>query len=144
MRTSNQGAGQFQDLDCAGKPLYRHVAEAVAAWAAENVGTAGYGDVGAVVGATHPAELAQIRQWAPNVVFLVPGYGAQGGSAADVAAAFRTDGSGAIVNSSRGIIAAFAPSEPRWEQAVEHALRAAIDHLARDTPIGALLAQSMR
>lgn len=131
VRTSNKGAGQFQDLECAGKSLYRHVAEAVAAWAAERVGQCGYGDVGAVVGATHPAELAQIRQWVPNVLFLVPGYGAQGGSAADVAAAFRADGTGAVVNSSRGITFAFSPSEPRWEAAVEHATRTAMDDLAR-------------
>jgi orotidine-5'-phosphate decarboxylase len=138
VRTSNKGAGQFQDLECAGKPLYRHVAEAVCAWAAENLGQAGYGDVGAVVGATHPGELALIRRWVPDVLFLVPGYGAQGGSAADIAAAFRADGTGAIVNSSRGIIAAFHPDEPRWEQAVEQATRAAIDDLGRGTPMGLL------
>ena len=138
VRTSNKGAGQFQDLDCTGKPLYRHVAEAVAAWAAENLGQSGYGDVGAVVGATHPEELALIRHWAPNVLFLVPGYGAQGGSAADIAAAFRDDGTGAIVNSSRGIMAAFHPDEPRWEQAVERASRDAIDDLGRCTPMGVL------
>jgi orotidine-5'-phosphate decarboxylase len=138
VRTSNKGAGQFQDLECAGQPLYRHVAEAVGAWAAENLGQTGYGDVGAVVGATHPAELALIRRWLPNVLFLVPGYGAQGGSAADIAAAFRADGTGAIVNSSRGIIAAFHPDERRWEEAVEQATRAAIDDLGRDTPMGVL------
>jgi orotidine-5'-phosphate decarboxylase len=140
VRTSNKGAGQFQDLPCAGKPVYRHVAEAVAAWATENAGRCGYGDVGAVVGATHPAELAQIRAWVPNVLFLVPGYGAQGGSAADVAAAFRADGAGAIVNSSRGIIAAFQPAEVRWEHAIEQATRAAIDDLVRATPMRALRA----
>lgn len=138
VRTSNKGAGQFQDLDCAGKPLYRHVAEAVGAWAAENPGQSGFGDVGAVVGATHPGELALIRQWVPNVLFLVPGYGAQGGSAADIAAAFRADGTGAIVNSSRGITASFAPTAPRWEQAIEQATHAAIDDLARSTPMGML------
>jgi orotidine-5'-phosphate decarboxylase len=135
VRTSNKAAGQFQDLEAAGRPLYRHVAEAVAAWSAENLGSCGYGDVGAVVGATHPGELALIRQWIPNVVFLVPGYGAQGGSAADVAAAFRADGSGAIVNSSRGIIASFAPHEPDWEEAIEQATRTAIDDLAAATPM---------
>ncbi len=140
VRTSNKGAGQFQDLECAGKPVYRHVAEAVAAWAAENPGRCGYGDVGAVVGATHPAELTQVRAWVPAVPFLVPGYGAQGGSAADVAAAFRADGSGAVVNSSRGIIAAFRPDEPRWEHAVERATRAAIADLAQFTPAAALRA----
>lgn len=138
VRTSNRGAGQFQDLECTGRPLFGHVAAAVATWAGEHVGRCGYGDVGAVVGATHPAELAQVRAWAPNVVFLVPGYGAQGGSAADLAAAFRADGAGAIVNSARGIIAAFAPSEPRWEAAVERATRSAIDDLARATPMNAL------
>jgi orotidine-5'-phosphate decarboxylase len=138
VRTSNKGAGQFQDLSCGGKPLYRHVAEAVAAWSAENPGQSGYGDVGAVVGATHPSELALIRSWVPQVLFLVPGYGAQGGSAGDVAAAFRDDGTGAVVSSSRGIIGAFAPAEPHWEHVIEQATRAAIDELARSTPMGAL------
>ncbi len=101
VRTSNKGATLFQDLACAGKPLYEHVAGAVGAWAGENVGQCGLGDVGAVVGATHPAELARIRELLPNVLFLVPGYGAQGGSARDTAASFRADGTGAIVNSSR-------------------------------------------
>ena len=140
VRTSNKGAGQFQDLQAGGKPVYRHVAEAVAAWSAENVGQCGCGDVGAVVGATHPAELAQIRQWIPNVVFLVPGYGAQGGSAADVAAAFHPDGGGAVVNSSRGITASFAPHEPDWEEAIEQATRDAIDDLTQATPMGRLRA----
>jgi orotidine-5'-phosphate decarboxylase len=134
VRTSNKGAGQFQDLECVGKPLYRHVAEAVAAWSAENVGRRGYGDVGAVVGATHPAELTQLRAWLPQVLFLVPGYGAQGGSAADIAAAFRTDGTGAIVNSSRAIIAAFTPADPQWERAVESATRTAVADLASHMP----------
>lgn len=138
VRTSNKGSGQFQDLQCEGKPLYQHVANAVGAWAAENVGGSGFGDVGAVVGATHPAELALVREWIPQVVFLVPGYGAQGGAAADTAAAFRADGAGAIVNSSRGITACFKPDESRWEAAIEHAARAAIEDLAQGTPTRAL------
>jgi orotidine-5'-phosphate decarboxylase len=129
VRTSNAGAGQFQDLVCDGKPVYRHVAEAVRAWSRENPGPSGFGDVGAVVGATHPAELAELRRLLPEVFFLVPGYGAQGGSAADVAPGFRADGLGAIVNSSRGIIASFPPAEPRWEQAVETATKKAIAEL---------------
>src|SRR5262245_35600845 len=88
VRTSNPGAGLFQDLVCDGRPLYRHVAAAVAAWNREGLGACGLGDVGAVVGATHPAELAAVRALAPEVWFLVPGYGAQGGTAADVRAAF--------------------------------------------------------
>jgi len=131
VRTSNPGAGLFQDLVCAGRPLYEHVGEAVAAWAKENTGEFGLGDVGAVVGATHPAELARLRGLLPNVLFLIPGYGAQGGSAADSAAGFRPDGTGAIVNSSRGITACFKPTEPRWEAAIETATRQAGDALAK-------------
>ena len=138
VRTSNKGAKLFQDLACDGKPVYQHVAEAVGAWSAENVGACGFGDVGAVVGATHPAELASVRRWLPNVLFLVPGYGAQGGSAADVAAAFRADGAGAIVNSSRGITACFKPDEPNWEAAVERATRGTIRDLLQATPMKAL------
>ena len=77
VRTSNPGAGLFQDLIADGRPVYQHVAEAVAAWAAENVGRCGLGDVGAVVGATYPAELAALRHLTPDVIFLIPGYGAR-------------------------------------------------------------------
>jgi orotidine-5'-phosphate decarboxylase len=138
VRTSNAGAGQFQDLHCQGRPLYEHVAEAVAAWAKENVGACGLGDVGAVVGATHAAELARVRALVPNVIFLIPGYGAQGGSAKDVAAGFLPDGTGAIVNSSRGIIAAFSPEEKDWQAAVAEATREAIRNLKAQTPMGNL------
>ena len=138
VRTSNKGAKQFQDLTCDGKPLYQHVAQAVGAWSAENIGACGFGDVGAVVGATHPAELAKVRQWIPQVPFLVPGYGAQGGSAADTAAAFRADGAGAIINSSRGITACFKPDEPRWEDVIAAATRTAIQDLLQVTPMQAL------
>ncbi len=138
VRTSNPGAGQFQDLVCAGRPVFQHVAEAVGAWAGENVGNCELGDVGAVVGATHPAELAALRKAIPNALFLVPGYGAQGASAADTAAAFRPDGLGAIVNSSRGITTSFPPAERAWEAAVETATRRTIADLAAATPMGRL------
>jgi orotidine-5'-phosphate decarboxylase len=138
VRTSNPGAGQFQDLDCGGRPLYRHVAEAIRAWTRESLGRCGLGDVGAVVGATYPAELTELRAALPDVPFLVPGFGAQGGAAADVAAAFRPDGLGAVVNSSRGIIAAFAPDADDWEAAVVRATRATIEALASATPMGRL------
>jgi orotidine-5'-phosphate decarboxylase len=128
VRTSNAGAGLFQDLDCGGRKLYRHVAAAVAEWNASGLSPCGLGDVGAVVGATHPRELAELRADLPNVWFLVPGYGAQGGSARDVAAAFRPDGLGAVVNSSRGITFPFHPDDPDWEAAV---VRAA-DHAASE------------
>jgi orotidine-5'-phosphate decarboxylase len=138
VRTSNAGAGQFQDLLCDGRPLYQHVASAVAAWADEHRGACGFGDVGAVVGATHPRELALLREMLPHVILLVPGYGAQGGGAGDVAAAFCAGGTGAVINSSRGIIACFKPDEVHWEAAIIAATRAAIADLARATPMGRL------
>jgi orotidine-5'-phosphate decarboxylase len=130
VRTSNPGAGLFQDLDCGGRPLYRRVGEAVAAWARENVGACGLGDVGAVVGATYPAELAELRAALPEVPFLVPGFGAQGGAAADVAAAFRADGLGAVVSSSRGVLFPFKPDAADWEAQVERAGRETVAALA--------------
>ena len=130
VRTSNPGAGQFQDLDCGGRPLYQHVGEAVAAWARENLGTCGLGDVGAVVGATYPAELTELRRLLPEVIFLVPGFGAQGGGAADVAPAFRPDGLGAIVNSSRGILFPFKPDDADWQSAIVAATRQTIATLS--------------
>jgi orotidine-5'-phosphate decarboxylase len=138
VRTSNPGAGQFQDLECSGRPLYLRVAEAVGQWTRENLGRCGFGDVGAVVGATHRAELATARSSMPEAYFLVPGFGTQGGTAADTSPAFRADGLGAIVNSSRAIIFAFAPSDPTWEASVERAAQTTIAELARVTPMGAL------
>jgi orotidine-5'-phosphate decarboxylase len=82
--------------------------------------------------------LARVRELVPHVIFLIPGYGAQGGSARDAAAGFRPDGTGAIVNSSRGIIAAFPPGERHWEEAVTAATRATISALRADTPMANL------
>lgn len=122
VRTSNPGSGLFQNLSCDGRPLYEHVADAVAAWSAESVGASGYGDTGAVVGATHPAELAALRERLPNVWLLVPGYGAQGGAAADVRPALRPDGLGAVINSSRGLTFPYKPDDANWEAAVTRAI----------------------
>lgn len=130
VRTSNPGSGLFQNLLCEGRPLYRHVGESVAAWNHENLGQSGYGDVGAVVGATHPAELVELRAAFPHVWFLVPGYGAQGGTADDVRAAMRPDGLGAIINSSRGITFPFQPDDPHWEAAIEAASQRAVQDLS--------------
>jgi orotidine-5'-phosphate decarboxylase len=130
VRTSNPGARQFQDLACEGRPLYRHVGEAVAGWARESLGSCGLGDVGAVVGATYPAELAELRKALPEVIFLVPGFGAQGGTADDVAAAFRADGLGAVVNSSRGVLFPFRPDDHRWADKVREAARSTAAALA--------------
>lgn len=141
VRTSNPGAGLFQDLDCGGRPLYARVAEAVRAWGRENLGRDGLGDVGAVVGATYPAELAELRRAMPEVPFLVPGFGAQGGAADDVAAAFRADGLGAVVNSSRGIISSFRPDAPDWDAAVIAATLTTIQALRNATPMARLAEQ---
>ncbi|MBI4613310.1 MAG: orotidine-5'-phosphate decarboxylase [Planctomycetes bacterium] len=104
VRTSNPSAGEFQDLPVRGEPLHIVVGRRVACWALENPGACGYGDVGAVVGATAPRELGTLRGAMPGVPFLVPGFGAQGAGAADVAPAFDSAGRGAIVAASRGIV----------------------------------------
>jgi orotidine-5'-phosphate decarboxylase len=106
VKTSNPSSGEFQDRLCEGKPLYELVAERVAAWGSEHMG-GGYSNVGAVVGATYPEQGKILRQLMPKAFILVPGYGAQGGKAADLKPFFNADGLGAIVNSSRGIIAAW-------------------------------------
>jgi orotidine-5'-phosphate decarboxylase len=138
VKTSNPGGGQFQDLACEGRPLYRHVAEFVERLAADGAGASGYGDVGAVVGATWPEQLAELRQAMPHAWLLIPGFGRQGGTAGDVAAGFDSSGLGAIVNNSRGIIFAHARPEfagrfkpAEWQQAVEAATREMIAQLPR-------------
>jgi orotidine-5'-phosphate decarboxylase len=134
VRTSNPGARLFQDLVVgAGEgalPLYQHVGLAVADWARENVGQCGLGDVGAVIGATYPAELALLRRQLPEVPFLVPGFGAQGGTAEDVRSAFLRGGTGAVVSSSRGVLFPFPPDAPDWEPRIEAAARQAAAALA--------------
>ncbi len=125
VRTSNPGGGMFQNLSCDGIPLYRRVAEEVVKWNDERLGDCGLGDVGAVVGATNPRELVELRAAMPRVWFLVPGYGAQGGTAADAKAAYRTDGLGAVVNSSRGVVFPFKPGDMDWETKVIAAARQA-------------------
>ena len=108
VRTSNPSSSELQMLDLAdGSKVYEHVADLVEGWGADSVGAHGYSRVGAVVGATHPEEGKALRKRMPHTFFLVPGYGAQGGTAADVRGMFDADGSGAIVNSSRGIIGAW-------------------------------------
>jgi orotidine-5'-phosphate decarboxylase len=152
VKTSNPSGGQFQDLPCDGGPLYRHVADFVERLAAEDVAgvdqnnsTLGYGSVGAVVGATYPEQLAQLRAAMPHAWLLIPGYGSQGGTAHNVAPGFDVHGLGALVNNSRGIIfahlrpefASFGPA--RWPEAVEAATREMIAQLRSETPAGQLV-----
>ncbi|MCD7981225.1 MAG: orotidine-5'-phosphate decarboxylase [Clostridiales bacterium] len=106
VKTSNPSSGEFQDRLIDGKPLYEHVAEKVAAWGADCMGNS-YSSVGAVVGATYPEIGKVLRKVMPKSFILVPGYGAQGGKGKDLVHYFNEDGLGAIINSSRGIIAAW-------------------------------------
>lgn len=107
VKTSNPSSGELQDLVIDGKSLYEKVAELVSGWGADNVGEYGYSAVGAVVGATYPQQAKRLRAVMPHTYFLVPGYGAQGAGADDVAVSFDKEGLGAIVNSSRAIMCAY-------------------------------------
>lgn len=109
VKTSNPSSGEFQDLATVERkrPLYEVVGEKVNEWAQGLMGTCGYSEVGAVVGATYPEMGAKLRSIMPKSYILVPGYGAQGGKAEDLGVFFNEDGLGAIVNSSRGIICAY-------------------------------------
>lgn len=106
VKTSNPSSGEFQDKLVDGRPVYELVADKVVEWGADCM-DGEYSNVGAVVGATYPEMSAILRKLMPKTYFLVPGYGAQGGTAADLKPCFNEDGLGAIVNSSRGIIAAY-------------------------------------
>jgi orotidine-5'-phosphate decarboxylase len=145
VKTSNPGGRMIQDLVADGKPIYRHVADFVERLATTTEGLNEYGAVGAVVGATYPEQLAELRAAMPHTWFLVPGFGSQGGTAADVAAAFDREGRGAIVNNSRGIIFAYALKQykdrfpaSQWQRAVEAAADDMIEQLRTETPAGRL------
>ena len=106
-KTSNPSSGEFQDRLVDGKPLYEVVAEKIAELGADHMGSCGYSYIGAVVGATYPEMGKALRKVMPKSYILVPGYGAQGGKGKDLVHFFNEDGLGAIINSSRGIIAAY-------------------------------------
>ncbi len=107
VKTSNPSSGEFQDRVSDGRPLYEWVGEQVAAWADELMDPSGWSEVGAVVGATYPEMGKILRKVMPKSFILVPGYGAQGGKGSDLIHFFDRDGLGAVVNSSRGVIAAW-------------------------------------
>jgi orotidine-5'-phosphate decarboxylase len=144
LRSSNASAREFQDLRCDGLPLYRHVARKVLDWGAGHQGEMGYNLVGAVVGATYPQELAELRGALPGILFLIPGYGTQGGTSRDIAAAFDENGLGALVNNSRGITFAYSRAPYRakfagnWQGAVAQALDDMVGDLAANTAAGRL------
>ena len=107
VKTSNPSSGEFQDRLIDGRALYEYVGEKVEEWGADCIGASGYSEIGAVVGATYPEQGKVLRKLMPKSFILVPGYGAQGGQGKDLVHFFNEDGLGAIVNSSRGIIAAY-------------------------------------
>jgi len=107
VKTSNKGSKDIQDMLLANNnPLYTHVGELVETWGADFIGTSGYSSIGAVVGATHPSEAVELRKAMPHTFFLVPGYGAQGGSGKDLKDLWAKN-YGVIVNNSRGITGAY-------------------------------------
>lgn len=108
VKTSNKSSGQLQDLKLEdGKTIYEKVASLVDEWGQESIGKYGYSTVGAVVGATYPEQLEILRKEMPKAYILIPGYGAQGGGAKDIACGFNKDGLGAIVNASRSLMCAY-------------------------------------
>lgn len=128
VKTSNKSSGQFQDLVLeGGRRVYEKVAGLVDEWGSEIIGESGYSSVGAVVGATWPEQAKALRQIMKKAYILVPGYGAQGGTARDVVNSFNSDGLGAIVNASRSIMCAWKSekwSDKYGEEAFDTAARA--------------------
>ncbi len=107
VKTSNKSSGDFQDLEIGDSTLYRRVAAKVEEWGAPHISESGYSPCGAVVGATYPRQLTELRAAMPHTFFLIPGYGAQGGAANDIVGAFDKNKNGAIVNSSRALMCAY-------------------------------------
>ncbi len=133
VKTSNPSSGEFQDRLVDGRPLYEHVGEMVSKWGEEHMGE-NYSYIGAVVGATYPEMGKVLRKVMPKSFILVPGYGAQGGKGADLVNYFNEDGLGAIVNSSRGIIAAYKQEKyaSYGEENFADASRAAVKDMITD------------
>lgn len=125
VKTSNPSSGEIQDVTTGDQAIHEHVAELVSSWGADLIGESGFSAVGAVVGATYPEEARYLRSIMPHAIFLVPGYGAQGGGAEDVKPCFHENGTGAIVNSSRGIIFAYEKNDAFGPENYDEAARAA-------------------
>lgn len=128
VKTSNKSAGEFQDLPVGDSLLHEEVARSVARIGTSFSGESGFSSVGAVVGATHPDDIRMLRSEMPAQIFLVPGYGAQGGTMEDIAPAFYANGQGAIVNSSRSIL--FASSGSQFAESAGKAAQKAQQELS--------------
>ncbi|MGL5973405.1 MAG: orotidine-5'-phosphate decarboxylase [Oscillospiraceae bacterium] len=124
VKTSNPSSCDLQDISLGDKTIYQLVGDMCQKWGNNVIGKHGFSSVGAVVGATYPDKLKELRSRLNDVFFLIPGYGAQGGSAKDIKNAFNKDGLGAIVNSSRGIICAyknFSDGEANFDKYIRNA-----------------------
>lgn len=133
VKTSNPSSGDLQDLKMEdGNSVYEILGNFVESWGANDIGESGYNFVGAVVGATYPDQAEKLRKIMPNSIFLVPGYGAQGGGAKDVKPCFNEDGMGAIVNSSRGITFAYEKDDNYGPKEYAEAARAAVEAMKKD------------
>ncbi len=129
VKTSNPSSGELQDLPVGDEAVHEHMAQLVESWAREQLRSNNVSCVGAVVGATYPEEMKYLRTLMPHVPFLIPGYGAQGGTAADIKHGFLADGSGAIVNASRSII--FASKGKNWKEAARKAAEEMVEDLRK-------------
>ena len=126
VKTSNPSSGELQDQKIGDKSIYETMGAMCEQWGSQTENNYGYSRVGAVVGATYPEQLAEMRQKMPHTFFLVPGYGAQGGGANDVAGAFDKYGLGAVVNSSRAILTAWKKAGTDGKDFAEQARKAAL------------------
>lgn len=128
VKTSNPSSGELQDMRLSdGKTVYEYMGQLVEEWGKNCRGKYGYSGVGAVVGATHPTQAEILRKQMPHTFFLIPGYGAQGGTARDLKVCFDADGMGGIVNSSRGILCAYRQEKYNGKSYSEAARLASID-----------------
>lgn len=135
VKTSNPSSGEFQDLIVGEELVHEKVALAVANWGINSLGESGFSSIGAVVGATYPEEIKMLRELMPAQIFLIPGYGVQGGSIADIKPAFYKGKTGAIVNSSRGIIFAYQKAEKFSAENYQDASREAVLKMQKEMQI---------
>ena len=132
VKTSNKSSGELQDLMIGNKTVYATVGDMCERWGKNAMGKYGYSAVGAVVGATYPEQLSEMRSALPHTFFLVPGYGAQGGGAEGVSKAFDANGLGAIVNSSRGVMCAYKKEKDCDEKDFAKAARREVIRMKED------------
>ena len=135
-KTSNPGSDWIQAKTEKDQPIYHLVADEIQRLSANNLGESGYGNIGAVVGATYPEQLSELRQRMPNTLFLIPGFGAQGGTASDVAGGLDKDGLGGLINSSRAVIFAYQQDQYaklKWQDAIRQAAVDTVERIADGT-----------